>query len=296
VATEVSPVPRVDVRFPSGELTCAAWLYRVPEPAPCVVMAHGFAAIKEGGLAAFAERFQTAGYNALVFDYRHFGASDGEPRQLVHVRRQLADWTAAVDYASALDGATKIAVWGSSFAGGHVLEIAARDTRVAAAIAQVPHTSGIASCWAEGVGAIMRLGVAATRDLAAAVRRADPYTVKTVGPPGALAAMTTPDAEPGYRAMFPPELSYRDDVAARIFLTLPLYSPGRRASRIRCPLLVQVAERDAVTPPAPAIRAARRAPQGELIVYPGAGHFDVYGGETLERVVADQITFLERSL
>jgi len=296
VATEVSPAPRVDVRFPSGGLTCAAWLYRVPEPAPCVVMAHGFAAIKEGGLAAYAERFQAAGFNALVFDYRHFGDSDGEPRQLVNVKRQLADWTAAVDYASALDGTTDIAIWGSSFAGGHVLEIGARDPRVAAAIAQVPHTSGIASCLAEGLPAIMRLGIAATRDLIAAARCADPYTVKTVGPPGALAAMTTPDAEPGYRAMFPPGLDYRDDVAARIFLTLPLYSPGRRANRVRCPLLVQVAERDAVTLPRPAIRAARRAPQGELIVYPGAGHFDVYTGETFERVVADQIAFLERVL
>jgi len=44
-------------------------------------MAHGFSAVKEMYLDAFAEVFAAAGLNALVFDNRNFGASDGEPRQ-----------------------------------------------------------------------------------------------------------------------------------------------------------------------------------------------------------------------
>ena len=35
-----------------------------------------------------------AGMAALVFDYRHFGDSEGEPRQLISVRRQLDAKTA----------------------------------------------------------------------------------------------------------------------------------------------------------------------------------------------------------
>jgi alpha-beta hydrolase superfamily lysophospholipase len=43
-------------------------------------MAHGFSAVKEMYLDSFAEVFAAAGLNALVFDNRNFGASDGEPR------------------------------------------------------------------------------------------------------------------------------------------------------------------------------------------------------------------------
>ena len=40
---------REDLTFPSGEDTCAAWLYRpdgAAGPVPCVVMAHGFTATR----------------------------------------------------------------------------------------------------------------------------------------------------------------------------------------------------------------------------------------------------------
>jgi fermentation-respiration switch protein FrsA (DUF1100 family) len=116
-----------------------------------------------------------------------------------------------------------------------------------------------------------------------------------VGPPGALAAMTTPDAEPGFRAIDPPGSSWRNEAAARVMLTVGLYRPGRRTAAIRCPVLVCVAEQDAITPPAPAIAAAERAPRGELRRYPG-GHFDLYRGEAFERVVADETDFLTRHL
>jgi fermentation-respiration switch protein FrsA (DUF1100 family) len=72
-------------------------------------------------LDAFAERFARAGLAALVFDYRHFGDSQGEPRQLLDIGRQLADWRAAIGYARTVDGIdpARIALWGSSFSGGH---------------------------------------------------------------------------------------------------------------------------------------------------------------------------------
>src|SRR3954468_4783680 len=97
---------RDDVRFESGGQRCAAWLYR-PEgygPHPCVILAHGFGGTRSARLWAFAERFRDAGMAALVFDYRHFGDSEGEPRQLLSVSRQLDDWRAAIGYARGLDG------------------------------------------------------------------------------------------------------------------------------------------------------------------------------------------------
>jgi len=93
---------REDITFNSFGTECAAWLYR-PEaesPTPCVVMAHGFSGVREARLDAYAERFCKAGMAVLLFDYRHFGASAGEPRQLMSVQKQLQDWETAVSVAS----------------------------------------------------------------------------------------------------------------------------------------------------------------------------------------------------
>src|SRR3954447_9811523 len=120
---------REDVTFPSAGERCAAYLYR-PEGAagdvPCVVMAHGFSATRDDGLPAYAEAFAAAGIAALVFDYRHFGASTGTPRQLLDVGKQHEDYRAAIAYARAMGGIDpqRIALWGSSFSGGHVIAIA----------------------------------------------------------------------------------------------------------------------------------------------------------------------------
>ena len=97
------------MEFRSGGVLCRAWLY-LPDsgdPAPIIVMAHGLGAIKEMCLDAFAERFCDAGYACLVFDYRHFGASDGHPRQLLSVRRQLSDWAAAIAFARDLPASSR---------------------------------------------------------------------------------------------------------------------------------------------------------------------------------------------
>ena len=62
-------------------------------------MGHGLSAVRDQRLPAYAERFAQAGLAALLFDYRHFGASAGEPRQLMDIQRQLEDWRTAVAYA-----------------------------------------------------------------------------------------------------------------------------------------------------------------------------------------------------
>ncbi len=289
---------RENIRFPSGGETLAGWLYR-PEgtegEAPCVVMAHGFGALKEGRLDAYAERFAAAGFAVLVFDYRHFGESTGEPRNLIDIRRQHADWRAAIGHARALDGVDpdRIALWGSSFSGGHVIAVGAADPRVAAIVAQVPHASGVGTLQAAGPRNSLRLTAAGLRDAARALRGREPYYAPIVGRPGTLAAMNSPDALPGYSAMYPEGFDWRNEYAARVGLTIAGYSPGRNAGEVVCPLMVAVGTRDVVTPPEPARKAARRARLGELVEY-DAGHFDVYRGEHFDRAVGDQLRFLSR--
>jgi fermentation-respiration switch protein FrsA (DUF1100 family) len=290
-------VAREDVRFRSGEAECAGWLYRPRSPAghvACVVLAHGFGGVKEARLDAYAERFAAAGYFALVFDYRFHGDSGGEPRLLIDIGRQRDDWRAALAHARGIEGVDpkRIVAWGTSFSGGHVVELAAAGEALAAVIAQGPFMSGAAVLRSAGFAHNNRLGLAGLRDLIAA-RRGGAHPIAVVGPPGTTAAMTSPDALPGYLALFPPGYEWPNRFLPRGTMSLPAQRPYAKAKRVTAPLLVQVMSDDVVTPPGPARKAAERAPRGELIEYPG-GHFDIYVGEPFERAVADQIDFLER--
>ena len=297
---------RIDVEFLSHGTTCRAWLYRPqgPDPRhsaarPCVVMAHGFGATRDASLAPYAERFAAAGLAVLLFDYRHFGASDGEPRQLVSVRRQLDDYSSAVDFARSLPDvdSTRIAVWGTSFAGGHALTLAARIPGLVAAVAQCPMMDGLAAVRGiagyAGIGQLLRLTGHGLLDLGLAPFGRAHY-IATVGRPGELAMMTSADSDAGYRALAPP--GFRFEVAARIALFAGLYRPVNHAAQARCPVLVQICENDSVAPVAAAEEAVRRlGANGEVRRYP-IGHFEPYFGAAFERSVADQLDFLRRHL
>ena len=102
---------RITVRIPtaSGD-KIEAWVYR-PEgngPHPAVVMAHGIGGIKAGGLAPFAERFRDEGFAAIAFDYRNFGGSGGQPREVLSVPRQRADYSTVIGWAVELHTPTGV--------------------------------------------------------------------------------------------------------------------------------------------------------------------------------------------
>lgn len=287
---------RVDVRFASGPDACAAWLYE-PAPAeprgPVIVMAHGLGAVKEMRLDAFAERFAAEGYRVLVFDYRHFGESGGEPRELLDIGRQLDDWAAALHYVRSLPQVDpqRIVLWGTSFSGGHVIEVAHRDGPVAAVISQCPFTDGFASLRTLGVHSLLKISVLAVRDVVRTLRGRDPVRVALTGSHGGAALMTAEDADSGYRALRPAGLQHRDKVAARIALRIPFYYPGRAAAQLECPALFCVARKDRITPARSTIWHVRKARRGRITRYE-AGHFDLYVEPWFGEVVADQIAFL----
>jgi dienelactone hydrolase len=276
---------RQDVRIPSHGEMLAAYLYR-PDNArrvPCVVMAHGFSATRDDGLPAYAEAFQRAGYAVILFDYRYFGASSGEPRQLIDIASEQADYRAVVDWARHDDGIDpdRIVVWGSSFSGGLVLEVAAGDPRIAAVIAQAPFTDSIAT---------IRGMPAAMIDRAGALLGRPPKYIPAVGASGSFAVMTAPGAKSGFQALVGPDSLWRNEVSARVILAITGFRPGRRAAGLGMPVLFCVCDADAETPPGPSIKAAGRAPKGELRRYP-YGHFEIYHDP---RVKADQVEFLRR--
>jgi pimeloyl-ACP methyl ester carboxylesterase len=288
---------RQDVTFRSHGVDCAAWLY-TPTGAgrfPTIVMGHGLGGIRQMRLDAFAERFQAAGYACLLFDYRHFGASDGEPRQLLDINRQLQDWEAAIAYARSrpeLDP-NRIVTWGTSFGGGHSILTASRDHRLAAAIAQCPFTDGFASALTNSPLTTARLTTRAVRDLINSRRGQDPVYADTTGKAHATAFMTAPDAIPGYLGLVPEGTPFRNQLAARFALQILRHRPGRQAMNISCPVLFCICETDTVAPAGPTKKYAAQAPCGETKLYPD-GHFDIYVGDAFERVITDQLAFLNR--
>ena len=294
---------REDVTFASGGERCAAWLYRPAVAAeaggetPCVVMAHGFSLVREGRLDAYAERFAAAGLAVLVFDYRHFGASGGLPRQLLDIDRQHEDWRAAIALVRGLEGIDpeRIALWGTSFSGGHVAAIAAGDDRLAAVISQVPFSGLGGREGSPDYGHLARLLGAALRDELAARLGRQPSYIKVVAEEDEFAAFNAPRAAATVRALLPNDSTWENRMAPRIILRMPGYKPFSRAAEIRCPWLVCLAEQDAITPSGLAAERASAAPVLELRRYP-MQHFQSYVGEWFERTVADQVAFLSRHL
>ena len=292
-------VTRLELRFNSNETYCSAWLYLplgVKRP-PVVVLGHGLGAIREMRLDAFAERFAVAGIAALAFTYRYLGDSGGEPRQLMSVSRQLQDWEAALDYVKSrddLDG-SRVAVWGSSFGGGHAIKIASRHPELRAAIAQCPFTDGMASATSLGLVGTLKVIPVVIRDWFAKFTDGPPVMVPIAASPGQPALMSAHDALPGYLALMPKGTSFVNHLAARVIPEIVTYRPGRSASKIKCPILFCVSDTDTVTPPGRTLTLARRASLGEIKRYE-AGHFEFYTGHVFEQLAIDQTNFLVKHL
>jgi uncharacterized protein len=295
---------REAIAFRSGTDECAAWHYWGSNGA-CVVMAGGAGVTKEPATDRFAARFHAAGYSVLAFDHRHIGESGGTPRQVVRIREQLADWEAALGCAASLPGveAGKIAGWGFSLAAGHLLRLAARPRdqhRLAAVIAQAPLADGAVSSpralGHETPGVLARFPLVALRDVARGLAGREPLVVPLAGSRGAVAMLTTPDATDSDRALNPGNCypDWQQTIAARSVVPIALYRPGRTASRISCPLLAVICTRDQTVLAAPGLKAARRAPAGEVLQVDGT-HYAAFLDQH-ETVVAAELDFLHRHL
>lgn len=293
---------RHEVRFASGRDECAAWHYPGTNGG-CVIMAGGLAVTKEPGTDRFARRFHEAGFSVLAFDYRRMGGSGGTPRQVARLRDEFADWQAAIGHAATrlpeVDPA-RLAAWGFSSTGGHIFRVAAHSQRLRAAIAQTPNADGPAAARAAGRYqqplAMARLTLRGVLDGLGALAGRPPLLVPLTGEPGTVAVAVAPDGRRGGEVLNPDGAypGWQQAVAARSVLRMCVYRPGRDAVRVTCPLLVVACEQDETALAAPAVRAASRAPRGELVSLPG-GHYAPFL-EAHEEAVEAELSFLRRHL
>lgn len=287
------------VWFRSGDVRCAGTFYRPPggDRHPVVVMGNGLGGVQDIALAPYAAAFMAGGLAALTFDYRCFGESEGHPRQHFSIAAQLADWRAAIAYAAghpAVDP-RRIALWGTSFGGSHVLTLAAAHPDIAAAVAQCPNVDFRATVLRTPPSHLLRLVMAGLADTLSRRSGRGSRPVPLVGPPTSRALMTTPDAQINYPLMAAGSATWANSVTPGFLLGLALYRPVRRVAKIRSPLLVQVCGRDGIADPIAAHAAAVRAPEGRAELY-DCDHFEIYAEPHRSRAIAGQLAFLTAML
>lgn len=136
-----------DIEFNSNGEKCRGWLITPDEgkgPFPTVIMAGGWCYVKEIVMPSYAEHFVRGGLAAILFDYRNLGGSEGTIRQHINPWWQIEDYRNAISFAETLSevDSERIAVWGISYSGGHVLIVGALDPRVKAIVSTIPVVDG----------------------------------------------------------------------------------------------------------------------------------------------------------
>jgi fermentation-respiration switch protein FrsA (DUF1100 family) len=297
--------PRKEVSFKVKGTSLSAWLY-LPEnlssPVPCIIMGHGLGGTKAMGLESYALCFQEAGLAVLALDYRHLGESEGEPRQLIWIPYQLEDYAGAINYARSLKeiDPARMALWGTSLSGGHVIVIAARDNKIACVSAQVPLLDGrVSALMAQkyrkvSIGHGLRIIMHGQRDLVRSWFGLSPHKIPIVGKPGTMAVLAFSEAYEAFEKLTPHD--FINQACARILIRMDKYRPVKKAQNVRCPVLLQVCDQDIGTPTSLVEKVEKKLGNlAEVIRYP-IDHFDIYLGDNFEKAVSDQVDFFKKHL
>ncbi len=299
------PVCRKDVTFTADGLTLSGWLYlpkNTLKPVSCIVLNQGFCGTKDILVEKYALRFVDAGFAALTFDYRHFGESQGKPRQFYSVTEQLEDIKAAIKFVrnrSEIDP-EKIVIWGTSSSGNYGVMIAAEDQNIAAIIGQSPsldpEADGKRIINREGMGWLLKLIVHAQRDKGRSRFGLSPHTFPAVGEPGTTAMHIAPGFYEGYQRITKNSKTFKNEVCARIMLESHGPDLFKAAEKVKCPVLFHICEKDNNIAPDSHKKIVDILDKKIKIVKYPVGHFDIYYGEIFEISIKDQIRFLKSVL
>lgn len=285
--------------FDSAGQACAATLYLPPgvERPPVVVMGHGMGALKEFRIPAFAGRFVERGLAVFAFDYRHWGGSEGEPRQLLVPHRQLEDWHAALAHIRGLpqvDG-QRLGIWGSSFGGAHVIHVAAEDPGVKAVVAQVLAADMARAVRGFGPAFMLRSTLMGLADALRGLLGMQPLYVQLVGRPDEFAVLNTPECWDGYMPLVNEGAPWENRLAARSLLFLPLYRAIKVADRVRAPTLLMAGVHDSLVSIEDVRALSRRLPGAVLREF-DCNHFQPYFPPLFDDFVGEQADFFVEQL
>lgn len=257
--------------------------------------------IKEHFLDRFAERFQKAGFAAVVYDHRNWGASDGLPRHHSNHYEQVQDTHDVIYHvATKLDiDPSRIALWGSSFSGGIALVAGAVDPRIKAVVSQVPFISGnalraqlpselLAEVYAER---------GKTTSLDPTYIPAFPETLEQAQTQPTAAMMSTIESWHYYQRVEALEQYKENKITLQTLFHAIRSEPSAFVPHISPrPLFMAVSLHDSLINPQLQIKAFDTAAEPKTLLKLDCGHFDVYENEYFEQNVSAQIDFLVKSL
>lgn len=296
-----TPSCRQDISFKVYGSKISGWLY-LPgnslKPSACIVLNNGFGGTKDVLLEKYALRFVEAGFAALTLDYRHFGESEGEPRQSYSIIKQLEDNIAAIEYVQKRDEIdnNRIFIWGTSSSGNFGLLIAAENQNIAGIIGQTasldPEADGKMTVKREGIGWMLKLIMHAQKDKGRSRLGLSPHTIPIVGKPGSMAMLTAPNAFDGYQAIASESITFRNEVCARIMFESHGPNLMESAKKVNCPALFIICEKDNIIAPNSHYKIKTLLGEKATFINYPIGHFDIYFGDYFEKSIKEQIDFI----
>jgi uncharacterized protein len=257
---------------------------QIDGPWPAIVMAPGMSGVKEGSIMKYAEYFARGGFAVLAYDNINFGESGGEPRQEVDPALQRRGYRDAITFLNLRPeiDPDRIGVFGTSFSGGHVLEVAAHDRRVKCVVSQIPAISGF-EAFRRGVRPDARAAIlrAQNEDREARFWGQAPALVKAVSDdPAEFCAMPGVAAFDYFMEQARIAPNWRNELTLRSFdlywgIDNAPFTPWISPT----PLLLIVALGDQLAPPDLALEAYSRAKEPKKLVLLPGDHFSPYSDE-----------------
>jgi hypothetical protein len=152
VAEGANVVGSQKIAFNNGAIAMAGNLYLPPDydssrTYPAIVVAHPWGGVKEQTSGLYAQQLARKGFVTLAFDASHYGESGGEPRDLEDPADRVQDIRSAVGYLASLPqvDAARIGTLGVCAGGGYTLHEAQTDPRVKAVAGVVAYDIGDAT-------------------------------------------------------------------------------------------------------------------------------------------------------
>ncbi|EHU2107696.1 TPA: alpha/beta hydrolase [Acinetobacter baumannii] len=262
-----------------------------------IIMAHGFAGLRQFKLIQYAQRFAQAGYAVILFDYRYWGGSTGKPREMISINSQLEDWKTMIQYASTckfIDN-RRIVLWGTSLSGGYALSLASELKNIQAIMVQIPYVDGGETAKLYPLQRYPQALKLSSQDYMGSKMGLNPKRLPVVDQ-YKLCFMPTADSYYGYLSIVNPDYYWSGEVPARVFFNLMRYRPIQLVRQINIPVLFIAAQHDSLIP----IESSREAATNiaPFVSYHewDMKHFDIYHGSWFEKAVTTQLEFLHQHI